>query len=88
MLPEDSLLVRDGELDVTPTRIYATYDSYESADYYSSLLGISTQQTNTLAPYDGEEVALELVLGRNAADSYLGQTLSSSPTSPNATTER
>ena len=86
--PEDSLLVRDGELDVTPTRIYATYDSYESADYYSSLLGISTQQTNTLAPYDGEEVALELVLGRNAADSYLGQTLSSSPTSPNATTER
>ena len=36
-VPEDSLLVRDGELDVTPTRIYATYDSYESADYYASL---------------------------------------------------
>lgn len=86
-VPEDSLLVRDGELDVTPTRIYATYDSFESADYYASLLNISTQQTNTLAPYDGEEPELELVLGRNAADSYLGQTLSTA-TNSNTTTER
>ena len=88
-VPEEVLITREGELDVTPTRIYATLASFDDADYYSSLLNVSKQQANTLATYEGEEVGFELVLGRDAAESYLGQTFASTSASiNNVSTER
>jgi LCP family protein required for cell wall assembly len=73
-IPETSLLLRDEEVDAIPTRILATYDSWQDADYYSDLLGLSKQQIDRIS-FAGEAVGLELVLGEDAAKTYFHQPL-------------
>lgn len=71
-IPADLITTRDDAFDAIPTRLLATLPHWQEADYYSSLLGVSKQQIDRLSI--GAGVGLELVLGQDAASSYIGQT--------------
>jgi polyisoprenyl-teichoic acid--peptidoglycan teichoic acid transferase len=64
---EENILTRTGAEDATPTRMLALADSWQNADYYTTLFDIGKQQKDTLPRIEDKEVVLELVLGTDAA---------------------
>lgn len=66
-VPEDRIIVREGEIDPTPTRVLATLATWDDADYYAELLHAGKQQVDRFPPYRGTQVGLEFVLGSDAA---------------------
>ena len=66
-IPEDAIVTREASLDPTPTRVLATTAYWQDADYYTSLLRTSKQQIDHISPVEARDVALELVLGEDAA---------------------
>ncbi|UCH25738.1 MAG: LCP family protein [Trueperaceae bacterium] len=67
-VPEDSIITREASLDPSPTRLLVTSRHWHSADYYASLLHASKQQIDRLPVVQRQQVDLELILGRDAAD--------------------
>lgn len=65
-VPAERILVREDGFDPSGTRIVAVDGAWSDADYYTELLGTGKQQVDSLAPYDGEAVHMELVLGGDA----------------------
>lgn len=65
-VPEDRVLVREGGLDPSGTRIVAVGDAWTDADYYAELLGTGKQQVDHLDPVGGRPIEMELVLGADA----------------------
>ncbi|MDZ7799483.1 MAG: LCP family protein [Trueperaceae bacterium] len=65
-VPEERLLLREGDLDPSGTRVVAVADAWSDADYYATLLGTGKQQVADLPRVDGTEIRLELVLGGDA----------------------
>lgn len=75
-VPEEVLLTRTGELDAVQTRVYTTIDRFGEAEFYANLLGVSRQQADRLDMFEDQAVDLELILGRDVAETYLGAALS------------
>lgn len=65
-VPEANLIVRSGDVDPTPTRLVATLDAWQDADYFASLLNVGKQQIDRLENVQRRAVKLELVLGADA----------------------
>ena len=74
-VPEEQIVTRDADPDPTPTLILTTTAHWQDADYYTSLLHASKQQVDRFGTVDGRKIDLELVLGENAAETALSQTL-------------
>ncbi len=72
-VPAESILVRAGAPDPTPTRVLTTAQSWQDADFYTSLLQTSKQQVDRFAQFDDRDIDVELVLGEDAARSSLAQ---------------
>ncbi|MGL4609241.1 MAG: LCP family protein [Trueperaceae bacterium] len=70
-VPEDSIVVRGGDPDPTPTRILALSQSLQDADYYTQLFQIGKQQKDSFGEVNGKAVMLELVLGTDAAQNAI-----------------
>ncbi len=65
-VPEARIVLRDGSLDPSGTRVLATAASWADAEYYAELLGTGKQQVEQLPWVDGRPVEIELVLGGDA----------------------
>ena len=74
-VPQEQIVTRNAEPDPTPTLILTTTQHWQDADYYTSLLDASKQQVDRFGTVEGREIDLELVLGEDAAETSLGQTL-------------
>ncbi|HRQ10206.1 MAG: LCP family protein [Truepera sp.] len=61
-----SVIVRAGDVDTSPTRLLATLDSWQDADYFASMLNVGKQQIDRFEPVKRRPVQLELVLGADA----------------------
>jgi len=60
------VIVRTGDVDASPTRLLATLDSWQDADYFASMLNVGKQQIDRFDPVQRRAVHLELVLGADA----------------------
>lgn len=69
-VPEDGILVRNASFDPTPTRVLATANHWQDADYYTALLRTGKQQLDRLPSVDRRQADLELVLGEDAAAAF------------------
>jgi hypothetical protein len=65
-VPAERIVLRDGSVDPSGTRVLATSSSWADAEYYAELLGTGKQQVEQLPWVDGRPVAIELVLGGDA----------------------
>ncbi len=65
-VPAANVIVRSGDVDATPTRLLATLDSWQDADYFASLLNVGKQQIDRFNTVQRRTVNLELVLGADA----------------------
>jgi polyisoprenyl-teichoic acid--peptidoglycan teichoic acid transferase len=67
-IPEKSILITEEDTEPTASRLLATTETWQDADYFASLLQIGKQQIDHLDYVDGEEIGLELVLGEDAKE--------------------
>jgi LCP family protein required for cell wall assembly len=65
-VPEERIVLREGSFEPSGTRVLATADAWTEADYYAELFGTGKQQVESLPPYGGRAVEMELVLGGDA----------------------
>jgi len=66
-VPAKDIMVRDEPgVDPTASRLLATTDTWNDADYYTTLLHTGKQQVDHLDGFDGRSVDLELILGSDA----------------------
>jgi len=70
---EDSVVLNEGTVDPSQTRVLTTSQHWQEADFYTSLLHTSKQQVDRFAGVDGRTIDLELVLGEDAAASALAR---------------
>jgi polyisoprenyl-teichoic acid--peptidoglycan teichoic acid transferase len=68
-ISEDSILTTDEDTDPTSSRLLATTQHWQEAEYFSSLLQIGKQQLDHLDRYRKQEIDLELILGEDAKNS-------------------
>jgi polyisoprenyl-teichoic acid--peptidoglycan teichoic acid transferase len=68
-IPEESILITEENTEPTASRLLATTETWQDAEYFASLLQIGKQQIDHLDYVDGEEIGLELVLGEDAGES-------------------
>ncbi len=68
-ISEEFILTTDEATDPTPSRLLATTQHWQEAEYFSSLLQIGKQQLDSLDRYQRQQVDLELVLGEDAGRS-------------------
>lgn len=67
-LTEDQLVVREAEVDLTPTRLIATVEGFDEATYFADLLNTGVQQVNRIGQVEGAVRQFELVLGADALE--------------------
>jgi LytR cell envelope-related transcriptional attenuator len=72
---EDAILTTEEDTEPTPSRLLATTQHWQDAEYYASLLQIGKQQIDHLDYVDREEIGLELVLGEDAEKSLFATQL-------------
>lgn len=65
-VPDERILTREASADPSPTRLLATVESWQQADYYTTLLHTGKQQIDRFPVFDRTRVELELVLGEDA----------------------
>jgi polyisoprenyl-teichoic acid--peptidoglycan teichoic acid transferase len=68
-IAENVILTVEEDAEPTVSRLLATGESWQDADYFASLLQVGKQQVDHLEYVDGEKVGLELVLGEDAEKS-------------------
>lgn len=68
---EENIVTRSGDKDATPTRILTLAESWQDADYYTTLFDIGKQQKDSFPLVEDKEVMLELVLGTDAAQNAI-----------------
>jgi polyisoprenyl-teichoic acid--peptidoglycan teichoic acid transferase len=68
-ISEEFILTTDEATDPTPSRLLATSQHWQEAEYFSSLLQIGKQQLDSLDRYQRQQIDLELVLGEDAGRS-------------------
>jgi hypothetical protein len=64
-LSEEQIVTRQAEPEPTLTRILATEDYWQEAEYFTSLLQTGRQQIDSIPTFEGQTVDLELVLGED-----------------------
>jgi polyisoprenyl-teichoic acid--peptidoglycan teichoic acid transferase len=74
-VPEDLILTTDDAVDSTPSRLVATNEHWQDAEYFASLLQIGKQQLDHLDFYKKQRIDLELVLGEDATSSLFATQL-------------
>jgi polyisoprenyl-teichoic acid--peptidoglycan teichoic acid transferase len=68
-IAEDTVLTLEEDAEPTPSRLLATTESWQDADYFASLLQIGKQQIDHLDYFGSKKIGLELVLGEDAEKS-------------------
>jgi polyisoprenyl-teichoic acid--peptidoglycan teichoic acid transferase len=74
-ISEDSILTTDEVVDPTPSRLLATTQYWQEAEYFSSLLQIGKQQLDSLDRFNRQQIDLEIVLGEDAKNSLFATQL-------------
>jgi polyisoprenyl-teichoic acid--peptidoglycan teichoic acid transferase len=64
-LSEEQIVTRQGEPEPTLTRILATENHWQDAEYFTSLLQTGRQQIDSLPDFKRSSIDLELVLGQD-----------------------
>jgi LCP family protein required for cell wall assembly len=72
---DDDIITTEEITEPTASRLLATTETWQDAEYFSSLLQIGKQQIDHLDYVDGEEIGLELVLGEDAGESLFATQL-------------
>jgi polyisoprenyl-teichoic acid--peptidoglycan teichoic acid transferase len=67
----ENIITRSGEEDATPTRVLTLAESWQDADYYTTLFDVGKQQKDSFPLVDDKEVMLELILGTDAAQNAI-----------------
>jgi polyisoprenyl-teichoic acid--peptidoglycan teichoic acid transferase len=68
-ISEDSILTAEEDAEATPSRLLATGERWQDADYFASLLQLGKQQLDHLDFYKKQKIDLELILGEDATSS-------------------
>ena len=69
-VPASRLLLSSGASDPGGSRLVAVADHWQDADYYVDLFDVGKQQIDRLPTEAGREVAMQLILGSDAAPPY------------------